>query len=434
MPAPESEFFERCSDLFRIYRWHGVVQDTLRCTQLTELTLSLSDSGKIGRVQKRVVKNNPHLVSLEWFGLPMVLIDPEDFRGLQRLRHLKLYDWVVGDRRLFRVLRYVGRSLKTLELHGVRGLFPDDLLPLAAGAHPPLRRQGGQLAEGNLHRDKNKPHSVVTTTTTDYNQPLSLPHLETLCVNFKQDRPSLAITQVLVSCCPNLKHLTIETIGDFDGIPIAHTLRRYCPDLTVLSIGSGMHKQHNAAYLIHHGCSIKGLTAVNATVDFLGDELEEAIMVHASTLKHLKLTWWNDHLDPCKLLNVLVACRHLESLYLSSAGGDTPDTFFEVLSNISTDTTVTTMWGGRLRELRLNLPEKTRRVVTALGRMLQLPTEDEIWQPAVGWQLRQPSTSPDRERYLGMTPSRLVSLFCALRRAECLLEVTYNMVVFSRVS
>lgn len=434
MPAPGSEFFVRCSDLFRIYRWHGVVQDTLRCTQLTELTLSLSDSGKIGRTQKRVVKKNPHLVSLEWFGLPMVLIDPEDFRGLQRLQHLKLYSWSVVDRRLFQVLSYVGHSLRTLELHGVRGLLPEGLLPLAAGVHPPPpQQQRGQLAEGNLHSDKNNPHSIVTTTaTTDHNQPLSLPHLEYLCVNFKQDRPGLAITQVLVSCCPHLKHLTIENIGDFDGIPIARTLRRYCPDLTVLSIGSGIHKQHNAAHLIHHGCSLTGLTAVNVAVDFLGDELGEAIIVHASTLKHLRLTWWNDYLDPYKLLKVLVACRHLESLYLSSAGGDIPDTFLEAISNRSTDATAATMWGGRLRELRLNLPEKTRRVVTGLGRMLQLPTEDEIWRPAVGWQLRQPSTSPDRERYLRMTPSRLESLFSALRGTEYLLEMTYNMVVFSR--
>ncbi|KAH7059933.1 hypothetical protein BKA57DRAFT_530468 [Linnemannia elongata] len=409
MPVPGSDFFERCSDLFRIYRWHGVVQDTLRCTQLTELTFSLSDSGKIGRAQKRVVRRNPHLVSLEWFGLPTVMIDPENFRGLQRLQHLKLYDWVVVDRRLFQVLKYVGRSLRTLELHRVGGLLPGDLLPLAAGAHPPPRRQRGQLVEGNPHRDKDNIHSTVTTTATDHNQPLSLPHLEYLCVNFKQDRPGLAITQALVSCCPKLKHLTIETIGNFDGLPIAQTLRRFCPNLKVLSIGSGIHQQHNAAYLIHHGCSIEGLTAVNATVDFLGDELEEAIMVHASTLTHLKLTWWNSHLDPYKLLNVLVACRHLESLYLSSAGDDTPDKFLEILSNNLTDstgeggtatTTTTAGWGGRLKELRLNLPEKTRRVVTALGRMLQLPAEDEIWRPAVGWQLRQPSTSPDRERYL----------------------------------
>ena len=439
MPGPE--FLERCSDLFRIYRWHGVVQDTLRCTQLSELTLSLSDSGKIGRIQKRVVRDNPCLVSLEWFGLPTVVIDPEDFRGLQRLQHLKLYDWVVVDRRLFRVLRYVGQSLRTLELHGVGRLRAGDLLPLPSRAYPPPRRQRRQLAEGNLHRDENNIHSTITTPTTDHNQPLSLPHLEYLCVNFKGDRPGLVITLALVSCCPNLKHLKIETIGDFDGIPIANTLRGFCPMLTILSIGSGIHRQHNAAYLIHHGCSIEGLTAVNATIDFLGDELKDAIMVHASTLTHLKLTWYNDHLDPYKLLNVLVACRHLESLFLSSAGGDTPNKFLEVLSNNHTDsvegvtaTTTTAGWGGRLKELRLYLPEKTRRVVTTLGRMLQLPAEDEIWRPAVGWQLRQPSTSPDRERYLGMTLSRLESLFCALRGAECLLEATYNMVVFEKVS
>ncbi|KAG0075658.1 hypothetical protein BGZ90_009637 [Linnemannia elongata] len=90
IPVPGSDFFERCSDLFRIYRWHGVVQDTLRW-----------------RAQKRVVRRNSHLVSLEWFGLPTVMIDPENFRGLQRLQHLKLYDWVVVDRRLFQVLKIV---------------------------------------------------------------------------------------------------------------------------------------------------------------------------------------------------------------------------------------------------------------------------------------------------------------------------------------
>ncbi|KAF9134662.1 hypothetical protein BGW39_006251 [Mortierella sp. 14UC] len=419
-PALLSGFMDRFSYLFKVLRWHDGLPDTMRSTQLLNLTLSLDD--KHASIQKNLVRTNLHLVSLEWFGLPTAFLDPKDFQGLQRLQHLKIYDWIVSDGRLLEVLGSVAHSLKTLQLHKVRGLCSSDLLPVL-----PQGRPGRRHFENDNTKDPNSNH-----------KPLRLLHLEHLCVNIELDRPRLETIRALAMCCPNLKHLSIETIGAFHGAPLAHTLRTHCASLAFLAFSCGIQQQQSAAYLIRHSRSEPGLVGIDVGVNSSSPgDLESAILIHASTLKHLKITWCgDDHINSDELLRLLVGCQHLETLSLNFAGNVyVNDSLFEVLSteNYGDGDTTSWGWGSQLRELRLHLPAAPDKRNFPSHELLMQANKGIVRRPADGWELKRPSTFPDRQRYLGMSPVRLDSLFRSVQRMRFLREVLYNMVVFSRI-
>ncbi|KAG0275309.1 hypothetical protein BGZ95_008933 [Linnemannia exigua] len=346
-------------------------------------------------------------------------LDSEDFQGLQQLQHLKLYDWDVSHGRLTKALGSVSHVLKTLQLHKVKGLCPEDLIP-----RPSRRLPGGRHIDVDCS-DNNIINNVKETI--NYNRLLTLPHLEHLCVNIEHDRPSLAIVRVLAMCCPNLEHLSIETTDAFKGIPLANTLRIHCPKLAFLAFNCGIQLEHNAAYLIRHCCSEPRLAGIDVSVNSSSGGLETAILYHASTLRHLKITWWGDqHINSEELVRLLVGCQYLETLSLNFAGEVyVSDRLLEVMSIIP--------WGGQLQELRLHLPAAPDKRNVPSHRMLMESDKGMLRRPAEGWELKPPSTFPDRQRYLGMNPVRLASLFRSVQQMGCLKEFLYNMVMFSRV-
>ncbi|KAF9120961.1 hypothetical protein BGW39_010960 [Mortierella sp. 14UC] len=234
------------------------------CTNLVELILS-SNTLQLD-AQRALVRSNPGLKILRWNGPRVkVIIEPQDYANLKRIRALSISQWIGSGDILIRVLKAVAGSLVNLELEWIGGISSAEL-----------------VAETSSGRD------------VKYTDGLVLPCLE----SFTSSHRILRVFDPtdLVQCCPNLKSCGLTLTDEIDIKRLSDALLG-CPKLETLAVRD--YTQSQLVEVLFRNLSRDGqqpqgskkhnLVSITVSQIAVSKDLVSTILLYAPTLKHLRI-------------------------------------------------------------------------------------------------------------------------------------------------
>lgn len=288
------------------------------CIRLLTLEMNLQDTNN-GHprpsdlvVQKQILHNNPNLKMLTWIGRfynstllgarNSPLLDPSDLFGLVSIENLCLAGWDVSIN-LFRALMAVSGHLTSLQLIMLTRPRPGD--------PSPIRR-----------------NEIDGKRSSAAGEQLVFPCLKSVDVRFSSELTDDARWKLgqelffgiqeledLLSNCPQLETLAMDVPRRADLSGLAVILRDRSPLIRDAVIwGDDQGGERQLAHLIGHAFR-KGLVKLKVDAAELGIELATAMMVHASTLKHLQVTTLG-HMEDDGVLELLVRGLNLKVILL----------------------------------------------------------------------------------------------------------------------
>lgn len=287
----------------------------LHCTNLVELNLSSSSSrSPIMSVdaQRQLILANPRLRILHW-GCSSTTnnnLNPEDFAALKNIEHLKISDWNVSGGALGDTLKRLAGSLTKLAVYMVRGAENGVCSTMPTGVDD---SGNANEANGESMRDSNT---------------LFLPMIRTIYIS---ESPPLGPQPAdLVRHCPNLRNLSITLGANTNLDLLARTIRTYCPALDALYLreyGSSTNRVDRSSRLIvdTFGSGPGKLATLGLSLIEAGPRLISAILLNASTLENLKITYVARAADVNAMLTLLCGCSQLKVFTLFTPGRTSSD-------------------------------------------------------------------------------------------------------------
>ncbi|KAF9148691.1 hypothetical protein BG015_009563, partial [Linnemannia schmuckeri] len=334
MAALPQEVITRYSRHFRHFHSNGYHAGPFLSTHLVELTIyiKMMDPPFSLTSQKRLIRANPRLRYLVWYGPDRTTeLEAEDFMGLRCLQELRLFNWDGGDMRLTRVLGAVKETIRTFEVSRIKGVLPGDLSGALHRRLDPVYHPEDQEDDyiislnnrSNCSSRSNSSNSAATVTDraatitgddvvgVEEQEGLVLPYMEKIKVIFDRNPDYVELAQ----CCPNLKRLTVSGLGHGDSYRLSRCLRDHCQKLKVLVLKDVLLPQEDAIELLRSCLSAGGLTKIHLDVVGFQQECISAILLHASTLEKLTIaSTAEDAVDLEGVLRIMVECEKLKSL------------------------------------------------------------------------------------------------------------------------
>ncbi|KAF9329842.1 hypothetical protein BGZ91_000380 [Linnemannia elongata] len=314
----------------------------LHCTNLVELHLSsLSPISPMMSVdaQRQLILANPRLRILHWGCSPATnnTLDPDDFAALKNIEHLGISDWNVSGGALGNTLKGLAGSLTKLSVFKVRGAEDGILSIIPTGVDD---NGNTNTVSGELMRD---------------NDTLVLPIIRTIFIS--RAPPFGPQPADLVRHCPNLRNLSVALGANTDLDRLSKTIRTHCPTLDALYLleyGSSTNKVDRSSRLIMDtfGSGPGKLATLCLTLIEAGPRLISAILLNASALENLKITYVTRTIDMDGVLTLLRGCSELKVFTLSMQGR--PCTDIDIINKV--DKLGSKPWGcGGLKKFELHI-------------------------------------------------------------------------------